>query len=258
MFKDISIGIRTFLRDEKLLKTIYSIQKHLPTAQMIIADSNHLGSFSSQKAETYDKLNKEGHEVFGMPIFDAGFGMMSNWIVAHLRRPLILMASDDFDFTQDTAKGILDLQDVLNNGPRISVASGRVSNAPYEFNLQEEGGTVTEIRVQETPPFTVCDLTVNYSLAKQEIFQKVGWDTEQKIGGGEHASLFLDIKHAGFRVAHVSGVNINQYAEPDSELYRSYRNRALSPERPCFKKRGVKRYVLGNGRVDYDESITSC
>ena len=101
------------------------------------------------------------------------------------------------------------------------------------------------------PWFYEVDLTVNFSLIRQEVFKKVRWDDDVKIGGGEHGSWFLDVKRAGFKVAFVPGVNINEQSLRSSTEYRQFRARANSPERPCFERRGIKRYVLGNGSVDY-------
>ena len=88
---------------------------------------------------------------------------------------------------------------------------------------------------------------------KRRVFENVSWDGDQKIGQGEHGSFFVDAKRAGLRTAYVPGVNINTQRKPMPPEYRPYRSRAANPERSCFKKRGIKTYILGDGRVDYQE-----
>ena len=39
-----------------------------------------------------------------------------------------------------------------------------------------------------------------------------------------------------------------------SDEYTRYRNRARSPGRSCFKRRGIKSYILASGQVDYEDS----
>ena len=251
-FSKIAVGIKTFLRDEHMYAAVKGIRDNLPGAQIIIADDGRIDTY---KFSVYENLKKAGHQVILLP-FDSGFGKKSNLISTLNIRPYLLIGSDDFDFTQEAAEGILKLQEVLDKVPEISVASGRVRNRPYEFLLEEEEGVVTEHSLDVDINgrgmwFTECDLTVNYSLIRQEVFKKVRWDDDVKIGGGEHGAFFLDVRRAGFKVAFVPGVNINEQNLRSSQEYRQFRARANSPERPCFERRGIKRYVLGNGSVDY-------
>lgn len=250
----VSIGIRTFLRDGKLFAAIDGIQKTMPEVKMIIADC---GDMTEEKDSFYASLIREGHTVLHLD-FDAGFGATSNKIVDALDRPYLLIGSDDFDFYPPVVRqGIENMLAVLEN-TNVDVASGRVGqHGAYEFNLEEKDGIVTEHRVQipnnPTPWYVECDLTVNYCLCKKRIFEKVRWDDDVRIGGGEHGSWFLDLKRAGFKTAYVPGVSIEEQRGSDSARYRQYRMRSANPERPCFDYRGVRKYILGGGRVDYEK-----
>lgn len=254
MFENISIGVKTFLRDEHLFNTIQAVRTNLPGAQMIIADC---GEMTEQKDGLYAELTREGHVHIDLP-FDAGFGAMSNAIADALQRPYLLVGSDDFDFsTDDAVRGIRRLQDVLDYHAEIDIASGRVNNNPYEFNLIDDGDTVTEVPVLIDPAiwYQYVDLTVNYSLFRREVFDKVRWESDIKIGGAEHGAQFVKLKRAGFKTVFVNDVNINEQTTPSSPRYRLYRLRAMDLARPCFDRIGVKKYVLGNGVVDYDASL---
>lgn len=259
MFEKIAIGVKTFLRDECLFNTIQAIRTNLPGAKMIIADC---GDHTEEKDGIYADLAREGHHTIQLP-FDAGFGAMSNAIVGVLDRPYFLIGSDDFDFsTPEARQGIEKLQEVLDFCPDVDIASGRVNNNPYEFDLIEESGEVIERRISTSKYklihdfqawFVQCDLTVNNSLIRRKVFQKVMWDADVKIGNGEHGAFFLDCKRAGFKTVYVPGVNIQEQRIRNSARYNEYRNRARSPERVCFVRRGVRKYVLGNGVMDYKE-----
>jgi hypothetical protein len=252
-FSKITVGIKTFLRDEHLLVAVKGILANMPGVQIIIADD---GRMTPVKSLFYAQLRELGHVTGYLP-FDSGFGFKSNCIAQSNTRPYLLIGSDDFDFTQEAAEGIKKLESVLDNNPEISVVSGRVRNRPYEFLLEEKDGVVKEHPLDvdingRGQSFIECDLTVNYCLVRREVFKFVRWDDDVKIGGGEHGAWFLDIKRAGFKVAYVPGVSINEQNLKSSQEYRRYRARANSPERPCFERRGIKCYILGNGQVDYD------
>lgn len=249
----VSIGIRTFLRDPQLFEVISAIKDTMPETEICIADD---GDKSEEKSKLYLELVKQGHQVLELP-FDSGLGAKSNALVESFSHPYFLLGTDDFDFRpKEVREGIEKLVEVLDHTD-VDVASGRVNNIPYEFDLEEKDGVVKEIPVMidSLTWFTQVDLTVNYFLAKRRVFEKVRWDAPiPRIGGAEHFALYHDIKEAGFKVALVNGVNINTLKMVDTIRYRQFRNRARSPERPCFVKRNVVKYVMGNGQVDFDQT----
>lgn len=252
----VSIGIRTFLRDGALFEAISGIRDTMPETKIIVADC---GEHTEEKDGIYADLVREGHKVIWLT-FDAGFGQMSNRIAEALDTPYLLIGSDDFSFRPPSVRqGIEKLVEVLDNTD-VDISSGRVFG-PYEFNLKIENDVVTEIPVQIVPNknmpiwYVECDLTVNFSLIKQHVFDKVRWDDETRIGGGEHGAFFVDVKRAGFKVAYVPGVKIDEQKNVSSPRYQQYRARSGDPTRPCFDKRGIRKYVLGNGRIDYEAKI---
>ena len=252
---DISLSVKTFLRDNVLYNTIRAVQKNLPEVQLIITDD---GDITDEKREIYDDLSRKGHLCFTLP-FDSGFGVKSNLAASALVRKMLLIGSDDFDFNPpEVRQGIEKMAGLLDQFPKCHIVSGRVNNRPYEFWLEDTGDTVIETPClfDELIPKLdgiQCDLTVNYSLIRKEVFQKVQWDDEVCIGQGEHGAFFVDVKRAGFMVCYAFGVNINEQPNQNSDRYRQFRNRATSLERSCFKKRGIKKYVLGDGTIDYNE-----
>lgn len=252
--EQIAIGIRTFLRDAKLYHAIAGIQKTMPEARMIIADC---GEMNYEKDLVYASLERDGHTVIHLD-FDAGFGAMSNRIADALDRPYLLIGSDDFDFHPPSVReGIEKMLNVLEHTD-IDVASGRVGqHGAYEFDLEDLGDTIIEHRVSiptnPIPWFVRCDLTVNFNLVKKHIFQKARWlDNAGPIGGGEHGYWYILCKRAGYKVAYVPGAVIQEQSGQDSERYHKLRARSSDSARPYFDSIGVKRYVLGSGKLDYN------
>ena len=247
----VSIGIKTFLRDPKLINTIEAINKTMPQAKMIIADC---GNRTPEKNKIYAELLCLGHRVIQMD-FDAGFGAMSNRIADILDTPYLLIGSDDFNFNPPSVRtGIEKMLDVLENSD-VDIASGRV-RGPYEFDLEDLGSTVIEHKrvmneLDNRSWYVEVDLTVNFSMAKSHVFDKVRWLNSLKICGGEHGANFTSHKRAGHRVAWVPQVQIAEQEGADSPRYKQYRQRC-GPQRPAFDAIGVRKYVLGTGQVDYE------
>jgi hypothetical protein len=258
VFEKIAIGIKTFLRDAKLVKAINGIISNMPGAQIIIADD---GEETPQKYNMYSNLVHDGHKV-GVYPFDSGFGFKSNKIISMLDRPYLLIGSDDFDFTLEAASGVKAMIEIMEESHpgELDILSGRLNGRTYEFNLEDRGDTIIEHKADtnfkmmgKRPRVYLVDLTVNYSLIRREVFDKVKFDNEEIIGEGGHGAFFVDCKRAGLKVGFTPLAEINEQHEPeDSARYRQYRARANSPSRKTFDRRGIKKYVLGSGQVDYD------
>lgn len=249
----VEVLIKTFLRDGYLTRCVAGIQKSLPDVKMVIVDD---GEESRDKLMMAAKLRRLGHIYHWLPK-DSGFGAKANAAIQFYDRTYVLIGSDDFDFGDPTVRrGIERLVAVLDNVPEIAVASGRVANRPYEKTLElgddwakETNGYRGGARVKGID-YRLCDLTVNYSLIRREVFEKVGWDSDVKIGGGEHGAFFIDLKRAGYQVAWVNGVSISELPANASWRHPSYltmRGRAHSPERPCYLRRGIEHYLTSGG-----------
>lgn len=254
----VTIGIKSFLRPTHLYHACVHMQAMLPECRVIIADDS--GDLYHQPTQEYLMRLPDTFKTVYLP-YDSGFGKKSNAISEFVETPYLLVGSDDFDFSPVTVRyGVDKMVRILDENPELSIVSGRVNNRPYEFDLIDEGETITEKRV-EVPhhphlEFIECDLTVNYSLIRKEVLQVVHWDDDVKIGGGEHGAFFVDVKRAGFKVAYATDVNIMEQTDRRfTPKYIEMRRRAFSPERPCFVKRGIKKYILGDGVVDYDETV---
>jgi hypothetical protein len=254
----VAVVIKTFLRDGYLHRAIKGIRQTLPDIKMVIVDD---GAESFEKITGYADLRLQGHACIWLP-FDSGFGAKANAAFAHCDREYVLIGADDFDFSDlNVRAGIERMLKVLDRVPALGVVSGRVDGRPYESVFEH-----AEFAVRERPGFResgevegvryhLCDLTVNYSLVRREVLNHIRWDEEVKIGGGEHGAFFLDVQKAGWQVAYVEGVNINQMKPGISawqdKRYPALRARARNPGLPCLTKRGIKSWQCQDGRIEF-------
>jgi hypothetical protein len=255
----VCVMVKTFLRDGYLLRTVRSIQENLPESKIVIVDDGYETSF---KISWYASLRKAGHATEWLP-FDSGFGAKANKALEFCDRRYVLIASDDFEFTSDTRKHVSNMVKALELTPNLDIISGRVNNNPYEAILLDKGDVVEEVAGYsgdgnaDGVPFYYCDLTVNFSLIRRELLDKVEWDSDVKIGGGEHGAFYIDVKRAGGRVAYLPNANINEFPRHNTDWkhsdYDKMRARARTPGRICLSRRGVKRYRLMDGSVEITE-----
>jgi len=196
---------------------------------------------------------------------DSGFGAKANAGVKACDRDYVLISCDDFDVTKPgTIEGIQRMVTVLDNDPSVGIASGRVNNVPYEGfltrHIDEKGQYLVESRLPQYPhpsymlvegvAYAYCDLTVNYSLIRREVFDYVKWDEVYRIGG-DHATFMMDVKDAGFKIAFVHNVNIKTIPSypgnhPDYGKYRARATRALPVRTRQFPARKAPLVRLGS------------
>lgn len=259
----VSILLKTFLRDAYLSETVAACVDVLPEVTLIVVDD---GDFPVKKLQAYDLLKTQGHTVLTVP-FDSGFGYKSNVGAAACKTEYLLIGADDFDFRPPFVRaGIEKMAGLLDAEPGLAVACGDVAGGghlgSYQFNLTDEGTRIIESKISLDDPqvaggvlYHRCDLSRNYLLLRSSILgpNKVRWDDDVKIGGGEHGAFFLDVKRAGHKVAYIPDAIISeQSGKATDPRYGFYRGRARRPQRECFEHRGILEYITPGGGHDYD------
>lgn len=257
----VAIMVKTFLRDGCLMACLDGLEKNFSDAKIVVVDD---GYEAREKITRYAELRRKGNACQWLP-FDSGFGAKANAAIPFCDREYVLVASDDFDFSQPGVReGIEAMQKVLDAVPSLALVSGRVDGNPYEFCWETGEKSLREMRRYhgsgevDGAKYHLCDLTVNYSLIRTKVFEGkhggIRWDGgDVKIGGGEHSAFFIDLQRSYWGVAYVEGVNINQFPpnrDWQHKAYASMRQRARSLGRPCLKARGIDVYVLANGTAE--------
>jgi hypothetical protein len=250
----VAVMVKTFLRDGPLFAALDGIQKNLPDCKIVVVDD---GIERKEKVTRYAKLREQGHVAIWLP-FDTGFSKKANAAIPHCNREFVLIGSDDFDFNNPSVKDdVARMIKVLDHDSRVGMVAGRVNNNPYEWQWDWPGEDwIKEVNRDagggnaDGVAYKYCDLTVNYGLVRRSVLDRVPWDdTDIKIGGGEHAAWFIDLKRAGWKAAYAEGCNINETKIRmlvDSR-YQAMRGRAKLPGRPLLKVRGINRYTMGSG-----------
>ncbi|GAG95865.1 unnamed protein product, partial [marine sediment metagenome] len=108
----VAIGIKTFMREENLFKTIDSIEKYFPYPyKLYIADDSEI---SEEKECCYQQLENQGHMIIRLP-FNSGLSHGRNMIIKRVKEAYVLIMDDDIllnDFESiDRMKRILDSKD---------------------------------------------------------------------------------------------------------------------------------------------------
>ena len=259
-FDSIDVVLKTFLRDGLMTKCVQGIEKNMPGARIILLDD---GRHTREKRTFYAEMQMRGHVVRQLP-FDTGYGAKNNIGASLVNRQYVLRIADDFDMNAEAADGVLKLLNVLKADSNIGIASGRVNNSPYECNLRFEGepGAV-DVYADAVEPshgaYTICDMTVNYSLIRSELFCGFKWDERYKIGG-DHYDLYGYATTQGFLTAYVHGVNVNTFEASHADVdrdYAYYRGRARLALPWAFERHGWRSFTSIDGRVDTLESINA-
>ena len=250
----VTIMVKTMLRDGPLFFALDGIQKTLPDCKIVVVDD---GIERPEKITRYARLREQGHTCIWLP-FDTGFSRKANAAIPHCDGDFVLIGSDDFNFMQDNvASDINKMMKVLDHDPSVGFAAGRVNGVQYEWQWEQGEDWLKEYKGDngggevDGVKYRYCDLTVNYGLVRRSILNTVHWDdTPIKIGGGEHAAWFIDLKRAGWRAAYVEGCNINESKHIRHMIdvkYALLRSRARGEGRPLLKVRGINRYTMGSG-----------
>jgi len=250
----IAVVVKTMLRDGPLFFALQGLQKNLPECKVVVVDD---GMERPEKIELYARMREQGHVCLWLP-FDTGFSRKSNAAIPHCDREFVLIGSDDFDFNNPQVKDDINkMMKVLDHDPTVGFAAGRVNNVPYEWQWEVGPDWLREYKGDngggnaDGVLYHYCDLTVNYGLVRRKVLDVVKWDdTDIKIGGGEHAAWFIDLKKAGWKAAYVEGCNINEaryIRQMIDARYQAMRGRAKLPGRPLLKVRGINKYTMGSG-----------
>ena len=72
--------VKTFLRDEHMMKCVESIETHYPEIQIVLVDD---GYATDEKSKFYAGMRQRGHIVEDKSLaFDSGFGAKANLATA--------------------------------------------------------------------------------------------------------------------------------------------------------------------------------
>ncbi len=188
----IAIGIKTFMREESLFKTLDSIEKYFPYAyRLYIADD---GTISDEKEYRYQQLEIQGHVVIRLP-FNSGLSFGRNSIVQRVTEEYVLIMDDDIVLTD--SESVEKMKQVLDSSDGIGLCAGMIYQENGEcfgghaysrgIMLDIDGSALFrrssrgKLAKANGILFNYADQVVNFFLAKRAIFKSVTWDNRIKI-----------------------------------------------------------------------------
>lgn len=202
---DVTIGLKTFFRTDKLEKCLRSIeQSPYEFREVIVADD---GKSNSKKEEIYEEYrDKLPLEVLDLE-FDYGLAASRNEIVDEMSGKYLLLMDDDMTLpgSVDTLKRTLKSEESLGAVSGMLYENGEFRAGAHNFRIRENifGRTLvrdmqgaesidveTEIGEKKVHLF---DFIPTCSLIRKEVLEDQKWDPEYIIEM-EHIDFFLSHK----------------------------------------------------------------
>ncbi len=248
----IAIGIKTFMREKNLFKTLDSIEKHFPLPyRLYIADD---GEISEEKEYCYQQLETQGHVIIRLP-FNSGISHGRNMIIKKVKEDYVLIMDDDILLNDSESieqmKNILDSKDDIglcagmiysengepygskdySQGLRLEIDRGVLFRHRSTGNLSKVDGTL----------FNYADQVVNFFLAKREIFKDIRWDERIKIEY-EHMDFFLNLKKTKWKATVCLNTRVTHCNNTKTDpIYFRYRRSA--PIQYFYAKHGIQNII---------------
>lgn len=226
--RDISVGIKTFMRTDKLRLCLGSLVKH-EWHEVIVADD---GPIDDERERLYREFAERAPlKVLRLP-FDTGLSAGRNEIVQQCKTPYLLMLDDD----QTVPANVGRLAEVLDEDPSIGGVSaiwlehGERKCTACDIRLVGSK-VVKEVRehvaVRQTSlgqRFVTFDFIPNSTLFRKECLTDSPWDPFYKIGR-EHLDFYLSQQRLGrWQFAVSLDVVIGHHPETSAASYKQFRH----------------------------------
>jgi glycosyltransferase involved in cell wall biosynthesis len=262
--KDVSILIKTLERPEQLINQLYSIQKYKFNGPIIIGDDSKV-PYKEKVVSLFPKLDIT---YVTMP-FDTGTAEGRNIMLQYTKTPLFVLCDDDFIFEPRTRLPLMRKMLLENNldllggvfrqyylKSRKEKLKFTISNwifkkfnilvpstgiFEYSANFELEGKSCVMKKMEYKDPFTLCDMTHNFFIARTvKVTAFKGWNPLLK--GGEHQNFFIRAKLNGLKVATTRqcGVVHDRWS-PAPELFKELRERGATYQKIALDEFGIEK-----------------
>ena len=262
--KDVSILIKTLERPEQLINQLYSIQKYQFKGPIVIGDDSKI-PYKEKVLALFPKLDIT---YVTMP-FDTGTAEGRNIMLQYTKTPLFVLCDDDFIFEPRTRLPLMRKMLLENNldllggvfrqyylKSRKEKLKFTISNwifknwnilipstgiFEYSANFELEGKSCIMKKMEYKDPFTICDMTHNFFIARTDkVTAFNGWNPLLK--GGEHQNFFIRAKLNGLKVAttRLCGVVHDRWS-PAPELFKKLRERGATYQKIALDEFGIEK-----------------
>ena len=259
---DVTLLIKTLERPEQLINLLYSIRKYKFNGPIIIADDSKV-PYKDRMLSLFPDLNIT---YINLP-FDTGTAEGRNKMLEQTNTSLFVLCDDDFIFEPRTRIPMMRKMLLENN---IDLLGGvfrqynlKSKKERFKFNISKwilqklnilipatnifeyhagfdvEGNTCRMKKVPYQEPFTVCDMTHNFFIARTEKIKLFsGWNPILK--GGEHQNFFIRAKLNALKVATTRQCGIvHDRWSPAPAIFKELRERS-----PQYKKIALQEFGI--------------
>lgn len=233
----IAVGIKTFMRDAALYKTLETYRETLAKTGMpyrfYIADD---GPQDDRKAMFYAQLEAGGHVVVSLP-FDSGISFGRNALLRQIKEDYVLISDDDVVIRD--AESIKRMKAVLDSDENIGLVAATLKyelgayfageNYAKGLQLERRNRLLARIpaprNIRETVDgihYVYADQVPNIFLAKRDVFRDVSWDNRIKIEF-EHMDFFLELMKTKWKAVvclDAEALHLITNAPPEYNRYR--------------------------------------
>ncbi len=260
---DVSILIKTLERPQQLINQLYSIRKYKFKGPIIITDD----SLQSGEKEVLQLFHDLNITYINLP-FDTGTAEGRNIMLEQTKTTYFVLCDDDFIFEPRTrlplmykmlVENNLDLLggvfrqynlksrierlkfDVSNWFLKFNILIPSMSIFEYSANFELVGKSCVMKKMQYQDPFTLCDMTHNFFIARTEkVTAFGGWNPLLK--GGEHQNFFIRAKLNGLKIAttRLCGVVHDRWS-PAPELFKELRERGATYQKIALDEFGIEK-----------------
>ena len=256
--KGVTALIKTFLRDEYLIRCVESLQKNYTSIRMVIADDG----LDSTNKTTLLKKYSDLITYIKLP-YNVGICEGRNAGIKKIKTEYFLYLDDDFIFTEKKESKLLKMCSFLDHNKGIDLIGGsvkdmhrngkiRVFNGSFSINgqelIQKQIGhdkfnlcPTTKLRYQ------YCDYTTHYYVARTDSISSDMWDND--ILRGMHSDFFLNYCKAGKTVVFSPDCVLKHHTE--SAKFPNYlKIRTAKTTRKFYEKHEITKWVKPNGKIE--------
>ncbi|MEM4677297.1 MAG: glycosyltransferase [Candidatus Korarchaeota archaeon] len=186
--KDVTIGIKTFERYDRLKALLSSLQ--LDVEEIIVADDSHEDVYITYGKETYEKFSKFiPLRVLRLP-YDSGLAYGRNRIYERVNTPYLLLLDDDMVIPGVSL--IQFMKDIIEHDRSLCGLSaclfenGRIRTGGH-FLIERKGYLIRDvypkidIKIYKGIPYVYVDHAFNAMILRVECLDDYRWDERFKI-----------------------------------------------------------------------------
>jgi hypothetical protein len=228
----IAFLIKTFMREDALIRLCDSIKTNFSDFKIYIADDSEL---NQSKLNFYDELTAQGHKIIFLP-FDVGLSAGRNALMRQVKERYYVLCDDDYLFTADN--GVFGAIKKLGKADLIAgtLYTDDVKTGA-EYNLEIKDKMIIKTAVPGKG-FRRVDMGLNFFVAEKRFY----WDENLKINE-EHIDFFLSRKQEGVNVYHDPDLKAIHDVRTQPKEYREFRERRN--KQYLFEKWGVNKIKEG-------------